>query len=188
MTRIEIVTSNTDLLLHFAVFFLASLILVASGLSRKFYGQTRHELQYKLAWVVPMLLLAIITELVQTLIPGRVPDPVDLLFNLGGIACAACLVGLYYEMAPVVRAYHLRERRWPRRDRQPGLAKTDTVPAANTSPVGPEAISPIPHDLRRQPGPAHASPHRRPARPSQGLDLDPRKAQGNGRMEQQQRP
>ena len=189
MTRIEIIMSNTDLLLHFAGFFLLSLFVVASGLSRKFYGPTRQELQYKLAWVAPIILLGIISELVQTLIPGRVPDPVDLLFNLGGIACAACLVGLCYEMAPVVRAYQLRERHGARRDPQPGLAKTDAAPAATTSPVAPETISPIPHEVRRPPGPAHAPRHRhrRPARPSQGCDPDPGKAPGNGRMEQRQR-
>jgi hypothetical protein len=133
MTRIEVIMSHTDLLLHFTVFFLASLLLVVSGLSRKFYGQTRQELRYKMAWVVPMLVLAIISELVQTWIPGRAVDPLDLLFNLGGLACAACVAGLYYEMAPVVRAYQLRHGHAPQRDPQRGLAKTDAATAANTS-------------------------------------------------------
>jgi hypothetical protein len=125
--------SNTDLLLHFAGFFLASLLLAASGLSRKFYGRTRRELQYKLAWVAPMLVLAVITELVQRWIPGRVLDPLDLLFNVGGVACAACLVGLYYEMAPVARAYQLRKWNAPQHDPPREVANTDGATAATAS-------------------------------------------------------
>jgi hypothetical protein len=133
MTRIEIIKSGSELFLHFAVFFLASLLLVASGLSKKFYVRTRRELQYKLAWVAPMLVLAVISELVQGWIPGRVLDPLDLLFNLGGVACAACLVGLYYEMAPVVRAYQLREWRASQHDPPRGIANTDGTTTATTS-------------------------------------------------------
>lgn len=134
MTRIEIIKGNSDLLLHFAVFFLASLLLVASGLSRKFYGRTRRELHYKLAWVPPMLVLAVMGELVQSLIPGRVLDPLDFLFNLGGVACAACLVGLYYELAPVLRAYQLREWRAPQHDPPRGSATAAGAIATATSP------------------------------------------------------
>jgi hypothetical protein len=132
MSRIEIIKSNSDLFLHFAVFFMASLLLVASGLSRKFHGRTRRELQYKLAWVFPMLVIAVISELIQGWIPGRVLDAIDLLFNLGGVACAACLVGLYYEMAPVVKAYRLRDWNAPQHDPARAIANTHSATTATT--------------------------------------------------------
>jgi len=149
MNRIEIIKSNSDLFLHFAVFFLASLLLVGSGLARKLYGRTRRELQYKLAWVAPMVGLAVISELVQSLIPGRVLDPLDLLFNLGGVACAACLAGLFYEVAPVVRAYQMREWNAPQHDPPRGIANTEGAITATTPLLRPEASSPIAYEVRQ---------------------------------------
>ena len=79
---------TTDAIYHLSLLFILSIIVLP--LRRP-------------SLVAIILAIPALTEIVQFLIPGRVPDFMDAFHGYLGIILAYCLVQMWREIAPVVR-------------------------------------------------------------------------------------